>query len=238
MNASGIYVITSPSSGQYIGSALNMRMRWHGHKTALRKGMHKNLKLQNAWNKYGEAAMVFSVMLVCRPCDLICFEQRAIDVRCPRYNICLTAGNSLGVKRTAEYRAAKSQKMRGTKQSPELIAKRAAALVGRIVTPETRAKIGAKHIGNAHAVGCHRSDQTKAKMSASQKARVAALRELGIISRPRLGQPVPQKLRDQISAKLKGRKRSPAAIAKHRATMAARRNGRMRNSVAYEVRTT
>lgn len=234
MNASGIYLITSPSGGEYVGSALNMRLRWHGHKIALRKGEHKNRKLQNAWNKYGEAAMSFASLLVCRPVDLLYFEQRAIDARRPRYNICLTAGNSMGVKRSAEYKAAKSLKMKGTKQSPELIAKRAAAMIGHVVAPETRAKIGAKHLGNAHAMGCLRGEETRAKMSAAQKVRFAALREQGIVPRPRLGQPVPQELRAQISAKLKGRKRSPEAIAKHRATMAARRH--MLQSIDHEVK--
>jgi group I intron endonuclease len=222
-NASGIYTITSPSGGQYVGSAVKIRNRWNGHKKALRKGTHKNAKLQNAWNKYGEAAMTFAVALICRPVDLLLYEQAFIDVKKPQYNICLVAGSSFGVKRSDEYRLAKSQKLKGVKQSAELVAARVAGLIGHVVSIETRAKIGAKHIGNQHALGCARDEVTRSRMSAAQKFRFSQLREVGIVPKPHLGHTVPKETRDRISAKLKNRKRSPGAIAKHRATLAARR---------------
>jgi group I intron endonuclease len=223
VNVAGIYTITSPSGGQYIGSAVNVRLRWHGHKIALRKGTHKNKKLQNAWNKYGESAMAFTTILVCRPCDLLLYEQALIDAVRPRYNICMVAGNSLGVRWSDESKAKKSQSLLGIKQSPELIARRVAGMIGHVVSPAARAKIGAKHKGNSHALGCVRDSVTRAKMSAAQKERFSCLRDKGIVPKNALGHTVSEATRMGISAKLKGRKRTPEAIAKHRATLAARR---------------
>lgn len=235
MKASGIYTITSPSGGVYVGSAIVVRRRWHEHRIALRANRHKNRKLQNAWNKHGEFAMAFAVLIVCRPEDLLLFEQRAIDVMRPRYNINPLASSSLGVKRSAEYRERKSASMIGRKQSPELIARRAAGMIGHAVSAEARERIGAKHIGNTHALGAVRGEETRARMSKAQTQRFEELRNRGIVPKPALGHIVSETTRAGIAAKLKGRKRSPEAIAKHRETLAAKRSGHMLQSVDYEV---
>ena len=50
--ASGIYCITNRKNGKiYIGSASNLRQRWNGHISDLRKEKHKNRHLQRAWLK-------------------------------------------------------------------------------------------------------------------------------------------------------------------------------------------
>lgn len=64
LNVCGVYSITSPSGGVYIGSAVLVRRRWHQHKITLRGQKHKNPTLQNAWNKYGEEQMTFSLLLI------------------------------------------------------------------------------------------------------------------------------------------------------------------------------
>jgi len=54
---SGVYQIRCKSNGKiYIGSAVNLRQRWDGHRRALRKQRHHNVHLQAAWNRYGEAS--------------------------------------------------------------------------------------------------------------------------------------------------------------------------------------
>ena len=218
MNASGIYVISSPSGGEYVGSAVNMRRRWHQHRTDLRTFRHKNGKLQNAWNKYGESQIEFHVLLVCDKSNLLFFEQRAIDALGPRYNICPMAKNALGVKRSVETRLKLRIVHTGLKQSKETRAKRALAMTGHKVSAGTRAKLAAQR-------GWKHSEFAKAKMRGRKltSAQLSALRNAAIGNKNRLGAVIPQEMRDRISAKLRGRERSPESVEKQRATLALRR---------------
>ncbi|MCR4299295.1 MAG: GIY-YIG nuclease family protein, partial [Gallionella sp.] len=60
---SGIYKIEHTTSGKvYIGSAADLVKRFSTHRVALRKSKHPNSKLQRAWNKYGEAEFMFSII--------------------------------------------------------------------------------------------------------------------------------------------------------------------------------
>jgi group I intron endonuclease len=86
------------------------------------------------------------------------------------------------------------------------------------ISKEKRAKLAAQR-------GWKHSEEAKAKM----RGRVVSAETRALLSEEkrgnqnRLGQPVTDDVRQRISAKLKGRKRSPEAIAKHRATVEARR---------------
>ena len=54
---SGIYRIVCKANGDYYyGSAKNIWKRWSNHKSALRRNVHVNCRVQNNWNKYGDAA--------------------------------------------------------------------------------------------------------------------------------------------------------------------------------------
>jgi group I intron endonuclease len=64
----------------------------------LRKNSHHSIILQNAWNKYGEDAFMFEVLERCDPARCIIKEQSYLDARDPYYNVCKTAGSSLGRK--------------------------------------------------------------------------------------------------------------------------------------------
>lgn len=58
-----IYQITNMINGKYyIGSAQSFERRTWQHKYDLKRGVHKNPRLQAAWNKYGEDAFVFEVL--------------------------------------------------------------------------------------------------------------------------------------------------------------------------------
>jgi group I intron endonuclease len=197
LTASGIYAITHIDSGKmYIGSAVNIYKRKSVHIANLRAGNHHSIKLQNAWNKYGESLFEFKALLVCDKKDLLFYEQRLIDgydVANTGYNVCPTAGSCIGVKQTAEDKAKKSAAMKGNKssfgvkQSPEHIAKRMAAHIGRKHSEESRAKMSAAHsgvkrseehraaisnglIGNKYCVGRKQSEETIAKQIATRKA--------------------------------------------------------------------
>lgn len=61
----GIYQITNLKSGKlYIGQSVDVKKRIKDHIYELSHGMHGNRYLQSAWNKYGAANFVFSVLEV------------------------------------------------------------------------------------------------------------------------------------------------------------------------------
>lgn len=61
-----IYTIENTVNGRlYVGRTNNPDMRKRGHFSELRRGVHGNPKLQNAFNKYGEAAFKFNVVESC-----------------------------------------------------------------------------------------------------------------------------------------------------------------------------
>lgn len=131
---SGIYEIVNLVNGKrYVGSAVDLAQRWREHRWGLKGRRHGNRHLQASWEKYGEAAFSFVVIELCEPAALIEREQAAIDRLQPEYNICPTAGSTLGRPHTAEARAKIAAKKAGLKLPPR--------------TDEYRAKIGAAHRG-------------------------------------------------------------------------------------------
>jgi group I intron endonuclease len=147
---SGIYTITSPSGKMYVGSAKDFDYRWSKHSYDLRKGVHHCKLLQSASNKYGFSNLVFKRLLVCELKDLLFYEQRAIDILKPEYNIAKIAGSNLGIKhspetiqrmkdsRTLEVRTRISNAHKGKPKS-EIHKKNLSAGISRTMgTPEAR----------------------------------------------------------------------------------------------------
>lgn len=161
----GIYSITSPSGKQYIGSSSNLQKRWTQHKYRLRVNKHANRHLQNAWNKY-EGKLEFKPLVICRPEDLLFYEQLLLDNFKPEYNISKYADislNALGVKRTEETKAKISQALKGKSRK------------GHPHTEESKAKLRLQLIGNQNGLGNKANLGKKLpqevcdKMSASKK---------------------------------------------------------------------
>jgi group I intron endonuclease len=157
---SGIYTITAPSGGQYIGSAVCFGSRRRQHFHLLRAGKHHNPGLQRAVAKYGIESLKFEPMLVCRKEDLIFFEQRAIDIMKPRYNACPTAGSQLGRRHSEEYKARSSASRLGKSfHTPERLALQSANMKGhkfwglRQLTPEMKRNVSVALKGKRHADG-------------------------------------------------------------------------------------
>jgi hypothetical protein len=51
------------------------------------KSNSANPLFQAAYDKYGEWAFVYEVLIICAPADLLMFESRAIAVLKPEYNM-------------------------------------------------------------------------------------------------------------------------------------------------------
>lgn len=203
---SGIYEIVNLANGKrYIGSAVRLGMRCREHRSRLVTGKHRNRVLQNAWTKYGADCFQFNVLLRCPTEDLIGHEQRFIDTIAPEYNLCPTAGSSLGRVPSAETRAKIAAKLRGRKHT----------------TPrgeEWRAKLAAAHRGKpktAASIEKMRATKRGKKLAPEHAAKLAAiLRQVT----PREKSP---EHRARISAALKG----VAHSAERRAKQAAAQTG-------------
>ena len=157
---SGVYVISTPSGRQYVGSAVNFGSRWSVHRYHLRNGTHHSRKLQAAWNKYGER-LQFSKLLICAREHVVMYEQIAIDALRPAMNVAPMAGSSLGYRHTAETKAKFAERRKARKDTPACLAAYAAKR-GVPLSDEHRAKVRAAN------VGAKRSDAARAAMSAAQ----------------------------------------------------------------------
>lgn len=224
LKSSGIYQIRNTVNGEvYVGSATSLRRRWYEHQSCLRRGVHHAVTLQRSWKKNGEVAFVFEPLLACAKGMLLFYEQRAIDVLRPKYNMSRTAGNCLGVKHSDETRARMSAVNKGKKITP---AHHAAMLAGRIGTkntPEHNAKIAAAARGRP----C--SAETKAKLAAHNAGKVLPLETREKISAALRGKPhntpsgpLSTEHKARISAAITGIRRSPETLAKMRAAASAR----------------
>src|SRR4030095_5213412 len=111
LDISAIYKILNLVNGKfYIGSAVNVRIRWNHHLLQLRRGDHHSRHLQKAFYKYGESNFVLQI-IECIPlrADLIPREQFWLDILKVYdaevgYNIHSNARSAFGVKRSVETR--------------------------------------------------------------------------------------------------------------------------------------
>lgn len=77
--ACGLYEIRNVVNGmRYVGSSSKIGGRLDTHKYQLRHNMHGNKLLQYAWNKYGESAFTFKVMVLLEESEKIPTEDRLI----------------------------------------------------------------------------------------------------------------------------------------------------------------
>lgn len=76
MNKIGIYKIVNITDGRkYVGKSINVFGRWRQHKSDLRRGIHINNYLQNAWNKFGESNFIFELVEECSEESLFAREE-------------------------------------------------------------------------------------------------------------------------------------------------------------------
>lgn len=67
----GIYKIENIINNKiYIGQSIRIEKRWIDHKKTLRSNSHRNVYLQNAWNKYGEDNFIHEIIEECDVSEL------------------------------------------------------------------------------------------------------------------------------------------------------------------------
>lgn len=161
----GVYKITHVESKRfYVGSSVNVKMRVDYHLSALRKGVHGNQYLQNAYNKYGESAFTFRAHRYCAtPEEARVVEQSFLDN--PKYfgvklfNISRssTGGNLIAGLSDKDYEALRKRKSK----------------TGKIVQnrPEVKKRKSELNSGSGNPMyGKKHTEESKSSMSKNQKA--------------------------------------------------------------------
>lgn len=118
---SGIYKIVNKIDGKYyVGSTKNFHKRWkYYHLRDLRLNKHKNDKLQNAWNKYGEESfefVPFEYIQYSDKTEMLMVEQKYLNVAKNEINKCYNLNfRADGGEITVEGRKKISDAMKGNK---------------------------------------------------------------------------------------------------------------------------
>lgn len=229
MADSGIYEIVNLVNGKrYVGSAVDIPQRWREHRTMLRKARHHSRHLQASWNKHGGEAFEFRIILRCAADQLIAEEQAEFDRRKPEYNICPTAGSTLGRPHGPETKAKIAASKVGLKMPPrsaEHCRKLSESQKGRVNSPEHMAALQAARrakvfdesdrlarsegMKRAYAEGRHRRDRPaeyREKIASGLRGRVLS-----------------DEHRAAVSAGLKGKKQSAESIRKRSEALKGRR---------------
>jgi group I intron endonuclease len=115
MKIIGVYqIVNIITRKKYIGSSVDVRSRWHGHKKRLRKNKHDNIHLQRAWNKDGENNFRFELIEEIENKTKLCErEQYWMDITTDKYNLDPIAYSSLGRVVSPETRQRLSDAKRG-----------------------------------------------------------------------------------------------------------------------------
>lgn len=160
----GVYcIINIINRKKYAGSSINIKNRWQQHKNKLRRGRHENLYLQREFNKYGEDAFDFRVLIYTKPEEALPLEQLILDNYFDlfEYNIARNAtAPTLGRKFSEEHRRKISESHRG-ENNPNF---------GKHFSDETRAKMSKSRSGENHYnFGKTLSEEYKRKISEARK---------------------------------------------------------------------
>lgn len=167
----GIYCIRNGDKF-YVGQSIDIGVRLDRHRSELRRGKHRNVRLTNSYNLHGVEAFSFEIIEVVNLAGLSIadgvfvldeLEQKWMDILDSYhsgYNCTPKSGGScLGVKHAPEFCAAISARKLGKPLSPEHLAK----LTKFVQSDDHRAAISKRHKGKIT------PEETKLKMSLAAK---------------------------------------------------------------------
>jgi group I intron endonuclease len=164
---SAVYSIFCKTTGKaYIGSSNQVKHRRWVHFNNLNMGTHHSVKLQRSWNKHTPSEFVFSILEFCSDEILIEREQFYIDAWNAYdngYNSRPIAESSRGSKRSpeaiAKFKATIQARYGGSPKRGRRLSENTKALIRAArakqtpASDETRRKIGLKHRGNKYRLG-------------------------------------------------------------------------------------
>jgi group I intron endonuclease len=205
LKESGIYCIENAwNEKRYIGSSSNVQLRIKRHIRMLKNGAHHSIKLQAAWNKYGEEAFEAGMMLRCPVEELIEMEQAmifAFDAVDNGYNVAAKAGSP----------------MSGRKHSDKTLERMSESHKGRKpISEETRQamRVSSKiREAEKKANGFVVSEETRVKLAAAGKGRAVSEETKEKIRKANSGRSLSEEHRQKLSDAHKGKPLSEAQIA-------------------------
>ena len=153
----GIYAIVNLANGHlYLGSSVNIRRRVNAHKSDLRNSIHRNPRLQRAWDRYGETGFAFLTLFECDESVVRLLEGLVLEACRPAYNLTMSVDGSTrlsaetkrrlsvtrrGVPKSAAHRRHIGEAHKGKRKSAAWRANLSASAFGRKNSPETCRKI-------------------------------------------------------------------------------------------------
>jgi len=194
ISESGVYSLQHLKSGHiYVGSSVDVPRRLKAHRSLLLRGKHHSIRLQRAWDKFGESEFIFSAIEMVADRELLLErEQYYIDslgaFGVSGYNMLPKAGSTRGYLRPSP--------------SKETLQKMRESQLGRKHDEATKAKISAANKGKKRSVEhcLHMAAiNTGKKLSAETIAKRSA--KIRGIKHP----PYSEERRRNISESLKGR---------------------------------
>lgn len=178
----GVYYIHCiPNDKYYVGYSSNLRQRYEQHTRELRKNQHKNLHLQNAFNRFGEDAFLFSIIAYCDTTETASFLEKQII---EDYDL-LNREYGFNMQQSDEFKESISQTRKINmedykKTNPYLksgednprYGKTHEEIYGKEKSKEIKEKLSKTFKENGHPwQGRHHSTETKAKLSKAHKGR-------------------------------------------------------------------
>ncbi len=158
----GIYVWVCAINGKvYVGSAKNIAVRRTAHLRALKSGNHHSLHFQRAWNAHGPEAFEFVVLeevkdeIWLRAKETVWLDRLQSFKGEFGYNIVRDGWSGAQFEPTERRKAAwreNGKRKRGTKDTPEVRARKKAAAKLRAQTDKFKADIVLRRVGKKHSV--------------------------------------------------------------------------------------
>ena len=213
-----IYSITNNENGKcYVGKSSNVFDRWRHHLKDLRRGVHNNVHLQRAWDKYGEKTFHFSILeCVQEISDLGARELWYVTLLGTQnqdvgYNLNIVTTNSYQASAETRAKQSASQKLAWVKYrdqriayiTPEYLEMQREIQTGKKASPETKAKMSVASKGKK------KSPEHAAKLRAAHKGWVPSLETRAKIGAAHKGHKASAETKAKMSATRKGQKRGP-----------------------------
>lgn len=177
-----MYAIECVDGRCYVGGTTTLRQRWNQHRSHLRRGIHANPPLQEAWSSLGEKAFAFVILeLIPKRACLLEAEQRWIDaMRAERtlFNRAPTAGSALGTTHTAQTRAKISSARIGYFSDPAAREAMREANRRRFSDPAARARLSMAMMGVSAG-----EKNLSAKITETDVREIRRLAETGMLHR-------------------------------------------------------
>ncbi len=157
---SGIYMWRNLDSGKiYVGSAKNLGIRLKGYYNINQLTRVTNMHINRALLKWGYSSFSLSILEYCSIDVLIQREQYYFDLLKPEYNICTTAGSTLGKLHSLEAKEKISNTKKGTNTGEEN------SFFGKTHSEESRLRMVEAKLGKTLA------ELTKEKIRESRKGK-------------------------------------------------------------------